>query len=71
MSTANAIQYIVRFRMHALQDCDATTVWAHRIEGWSRDYAFFGDASDLSKVTCLIPRDVVGTVEMIDQEQLK
>ena len=34
-------------------------VTARRVEGWAKDYAFFGDLNDPRAVTSLIPRDVV------------
>ena len=71
MSTANAVKYQVFFRDPSANDIGFTFVWAHRVEGWRNDHAFFGDASDLTKVTCLIPREVVLIVEMLDQEEVK
>ena len=38
---------------------DALEEHAWGVEGWNRDYAFFGDPDDRKAVTALVPREVV------------
>jgi hypothetical protein len=42
-----------------------TAVDAYRVEGWREDYAFFGNARDLSEATVLIPRALVFQVRKV------
>ena len=71
MSSTTAVKYQVFFRDSTANDIGFMFVWALKVEGWRNDYAFFGDASDLDKVTCLIPRETVLVVEMVDQEAVR
>lgn len=64
MSDQDMAQYLVHYRPDAGMDCNARVVTAHRVEGWSEDYAFFGHPKNLEEVTKLIPRDLVSYVEM-------
>ncbi len=42
---------------------DRASIIAHKVEGWSADYAFFGHPTDRHMVTCLVPRALVRCVE--------
>lgn len=55
-------QYLVYYKDNF--ELDARSVTAHRVEGWSEDYAFFGHPTFLDEVTLLIPRSQVDRVEL-------
>lgn len=57
-------QYLVHYMDPKAVGFYARTVTAHRVEGWSSDYAFFGHASFPGEVTKLIPRALVREVEL-------
>lgn len=51
-------EYIVEYRPEATE-LSRSSVRAHRVEGWNKDYAFFGDEKNLNNPTELVPREVV------------
>lgn len=60
-------QYFVVFRASAaldIQDVDGRVISAFRVEGWTKDYAFFGNPEDMSSPTVLIPREIVAEVRL-------
>lgn len=63
--SAQMNQYLVHYRHDSGEDCDARIVKAHRVEGWSEDYAFFGHFKVMDEVTELIPRCLVSRVELM------
>lgn len=57
-------QYLVVFRSEEEVGFDAIAVSAHRVEGWTNDYAFFGHPQFLDEITRIYPRNIVRSVEM-------
>lgn len=51
-------RWLITYRRGAVQ-LDKAEVLAHRVEGWTGDYAFFGHVTDTKVVTHLIPREIV------------
>lgn len=64
-------QYLVHFRNSYVDDLGyaARCLPAHKVEGWNRDYAFFGHPRYPGKVTTLIPRDLVDHIELSGDAQ--
>lgn len=58
-------RYIVVWHPEAGMGGDCLHTSAHKVEGWSEDYAFFGHPYDLGLVTRLYPRKLVRSVELI------
>jgi len=59
-------QYLVVYRSEVAEEyADARSFKAHRVEGWSEDYAFFGHTTRMDVVTRLIPRRIVREVSMV------
>lgn len=57
-------EYLVVFRDGA-NEIKAIHEYAHRVEGWSNDYAFFGHPTALGEVTVIYPREIIQRVQMV------
>lgn len=57
-------KYLVYYRDPKAMGMYLSNINAHRVEGWSSDYAFFGHREFPGTVTRLIPRELVREVEM-------
>lgn len=62
-------QYRINYRENVDVPADAQVVRAHRVEGWSEDYAFFSHPTDMDRVTLLVPRSIVKDVTMDYDEE--
>jgi hypothetical protein len=61
-------RWYVSYRQSAIEETGAhsCSIQAHRVEGWSKDYAFFGHPNRLDQVTTLIPRELVAIIHFDD-----